>query len=412
MTLQTETGLPDNQLPTSVPPPLAGMDPAGHRAAAPSVLSILGQARTPLPLPQRIHIHNLVVHEIRRFLQVEGYVEIPVPELTPATGSCEVVDSMFSLDYFGGLAFPRQTGQLILEDVIAQGLDAVYCEGESMRRELKVDDRHLTEFKLIEIEKRDLDLDGLCQFQERLLKSVASLLHADDIGGDNVTRLDRMLHEEHPRLTYRQALVVLNRRGFSYSFGDDLDREAEASLNRYCGDLPLHVTHYPESLKFFNMKLDREDPEVVVCVDYILPFAGETFGGSVREPEYEILRRRLYGGTMFGHLLQRAREFAEQRHARLFKERIASAGSTRDQPGDRLLELEDLVADYQRGIHDSFENYLALFAEQQVERAGFGLGVARLLQYLTGTESIKDAVVFPMDRTRFGGLNQTGFVPQ
>ena len=164
---------------------------------------------------------------------------------------------MFSLHYFGGLAFPRQTGPLFLEDVVVQGLDAVYCEGESLCKEPKVDDRHLTEFKHIEIEKRDLSLTQLCDFQERLLKDVAGTLHADQIGGNNVTRLDRMLRQEHPRLTYREALAALNRRGFTVAFGDDLDQKAEASLIRYCGDLPVHVTHYPESLKFFNMKLDR-----------------------------------------------------------------------------------------------------------------------------------------------------------
>jgi len=363
--------------------------------AAPAELQLV--SRQPLPLPERIGVHNTVVHWIRDFLRTEGYVEIPVPELTPATGSCEVVDSMFTLDYFGGLAFPRQTGQLYLEEVVVQGIDAVYCEGESLRREMQLDRRHLTEFKLIEIEKRDLTLDQLCDFQEKLLKGVAAALHADQIGGDNVTRLDRILHRDHPRLTYQEAIAALGRRGFALAFGDDLERKHEASLNRYCGNLPVHVTHYPESLKFFNMKLDRSDPLLVECVDYILPFAGETFGGSVREPDFEILGRRLRQGTMYGHLMNRAREFA------LRKGLAAGLG---DDPA-----TEDLVLQYQQGIEDSFQGYLDLFKERTLERAGFGLGVARLLQYLQGLDSIKDAVPFPMDRTRFGGLNQAGLVP-
>jgi asparaginyl-tRNA synthetase len=305
---------------------------------------------------------------------------------------------MFSLDYFGSLAFPRQTGQLFLEDLVAQGWDAVYCEGESLRREHKVDSRHLTEFKLIEIEKRDLDLAGLCDLQEALVKDVAAQLHADQIGGRNVTRLDRMLALEHPRLTYREALRVLGRAGFSLSFGDDLDQAAEAALVRHGGDLPLHVTHYPESLKFFNMKIDRSDPEVVECVDYILPYAGETFGGSLREPDPGILRRRLVEGTMYGHLMNRAREFAQVRWA------VEGNGVGGDGAGgDAADGPEDLARRYQQRIADSFEHYVGLFADETVERAGFGLGVARLLQYFLGLESIKDACIFPLDRTSFGG---------
>jgi len=348
----------------------------------------------PPSLFARIEIHNRVVHRVRHFLQKNAYVEIPVPELTPATGSCEVVDSMFSMDYFGTLAFPRQTGQLYLEEVVARGIDAVYCEGESLRKERKVDARHLTEFKLIEIEKKDMSLEELCDFQEALLKDVVAALTANDIGEHNVERLATTVDSDHPRMTYREALAILNQRGFSISFGDDLGHSEEATLVDYAGDLPVHITHFPEELKFFNMKIERTDPTVVECVDYILPLSGETFGGSLREPDVDILRRRLHTGTMYGHLMNRAAEFARL-------QRLA------DPDGGGEQTLEELTIRYQRGIEAAFESYLTLFAEIPTERAGFGLGVARLLQFVMGVESIKDAVVFPMDRTRFGGLSQT-----
>lgn len=355
------------------------------RAAAPA----------PLSIARKIRIHNQVVERIRAFLREEGYEEVPVPHLTAATGSCEVVDSMFSLDYFGGLAFPRQTGQLYLEEVVAGGMTRVYCEGESLRKERKVDERHLTEFKLIETEQTDMSLDELCDFQEKLLKDVARHLHADLIGWHNAARMDRMARAEHPRVTYREAIAILNRRGFHLDFGEDLDREAEAALVRYCEDLPVQITRYPETIKFFNMRIDRNDPAVVECVDYVLPLAGETFGGSVREEDHEILEHRLHGGTMYKHLMNRAREFARLRAL--------------DQgPGESAAERqEDLAFAYQVGIERAFESYLDLFRGRTVRRSGFGLGVARLLQYVMGLESIKEAVAFPMDRTRFGGLGQT-----
>jgi asparaginyl-tRNA synthetase len=352
---------------------------------------------TSVDLLTRIDIHNRVVHRIRQFLQDEGYVEIPVPELTPATGSCEVVDSMFSLDYFGALAFPRQTGQLYLEEIVARGFDAVYCEGESLRKEWKVDERHLTEFKLIEIERRDMSLEELCDFEENLLKDVASVLTARDVGEMNAARIAHMIESEHPRITYREAIDVLGRRGFTLRFGDDLGREEEAALIAHAGGLPVHITHFPESLKFFNMKIDRSDPAVVECVDYILPFSGETCGGSLREPDVEILKRRLYTGSMYGHLMNRAAEFARIRC-------LASPDGT----GGLL--PEELATRYQREIEKSFESYLDLFANAPTERAGFGLGVARLLQCMMGLDSIKDTVVFPMDRTCFGRLSQTAMV--
>ena len=190
-------------------------------------------AEQPLPLKQKLQVHNTVVHRIRQVLQADGYDEIPVPELTAATGSCEVVDSMFSLDYFGALAFPRQTGQLYLEEMIDAGLDAVYCEGESLRKEWKVDQRHLTEFKLIEIERKNLSLDGLCDLQEAMVKDVgAHLLETATVGVDH-DRCERMLTAEHPRLSYREALVLLNKHGWSLDFGDDLMREWSVVIAPY-----------------------------------------------------------------------------------------------------------------------------------------------------------------------------------
>lgn len=373
--------------------PVAAPAPASE-VAAPPLDRTLAALRKPLSIEQRVRVHNAVVHRIRAFLKEQGYEEIPVPELTAATGSCEVVDSMFSLDYFGTIAFPRQTGQLYLEEVVAGGMPRVYCEGESLRKEWKIDERHLTEFKLIETEQCDMSLSELCDFQEQLLKDVAIHMHPDLLGWQNVARVDRVARAEHPRLTYREALAALNRRGFSLAFGDDLSCEAEAALIRYCDELPVQVTHYPESIKFFNMKLDRRDPQVVECVDYLLPYAGETFGGSVRECDYSILKRRLASGTMYRHLMTRAQEFARQRSLALPAE-------------DQAAVCEALTVRSREGITSAFESYLALFQYRVIERAGFGLGVARLLQFLLGIDSIKAAVVFPMDRSRFGGLGQS-----
>ena len=359
----------------------------------------------PLPLNRRLQVHNRVVQRIRAFLQEGDFVEVPVPTLTAAALSGEATDSLFCCEYFDRLAFPRISGQLRLEKMLAgspdgpgdpggpgsplgqdgpDGLEAVYCEGESLRREWKVDERHLTEFKLIEVARRGMSLDELMTFQEALVKDVARHLSADLLGGCHVTRLDRMINKEHPRLTYREALAALNRRGWSMPFGEDLHRDAEATLSRYCGNLPVHVSRWPAELELFNAKLDRDDPAVVESVDYILPYAGETISGAVREDDVALMRQRLEESVGYRHLMSRAARFAQ------------------DQSG---AEGEELSARYQSGIESAFGDYLRHFAKRPIERAGCSLGVARLLQYIMGLESIKDAVIFPLDRTSLSDLS-------
>ncbi len=220
----------------------------------------IGMARpaAPHPIHRRIEVHDHVVHRIRRLLQRAGYAEVSIPP-----------DG----------ALPHSAGRLRLEEAIADGSDAVYGEGGATD-------------KWMETVKRDMTLSELCTFQERLLKEVAVSLSADQIGGGNVTRLDRMLRCEHPRMTYRDAMAILSRRGFDLEFGADLDAEAEGALIYHCGNLPIHITHSPVPIAPHGAKIDRSDSQVVEGVDYVLPFSGRTFGGWLRETDADLLHRR------------------------------------------------------------------------------------------------------------------------
>src|SRR5678815_3897424 len=95
------------------------------------------------------------LQSVRYVLQQHGFVEVFTPEITSATGACENTSTLFGLDYFGKTAFLRQTSQLDLEYlVVRDDIPRVYTIGKSFRAEPRVDDRHLTEFTLIEIEAR------------------------------------------------------------------------------------------------------------------------------------------------------------------------------------------------------------------------------------------------------------------
>jgi hypothetical protein len=282
----------------------------------------------PLPPLHRLRVHDRVVQRIRHFLAIEGFVEIPgtVPALS------------------------EQTGPFFLEALVARGMDAVYREAKSRHGSGEGEGHDPAE--RIEIEKRNLDLDALCDLQERLLKDVALHLSAEEIGGTHVTRLDWMARWEHPRVTYGEAVAILRRHGFALELGDDLEHEAQAALVRYCGNLPVHVTHFPVSTKPFHTKLDRRDPTRVESADYWLPHAGRTFGGLVKESEVAHLRQRLP----------------------------------------------------QQGLEPVIAKYLALLSDAPVPRGGFVLEVARLLQFVMGVGSIEEAVVLPADGAGCGGV--------
>ncbi len=226
------------------PPSAAGRDEAAvySRSTRP------WPARQPLSPIQRKRVHTAVAERVRAVMGAHGYVKLP------ASGALD------------------------------PGVERAYHEREQPRAGCVTDGPSAAGGVRIEATQRGLSLGGLCDLLERLLKDMAGGLHADLIGGANATRADRMVNTVHPRLTYREALAALNRRGFQLRFGAELQPGAAAALLHHCGNLPIMITHHPASERWFHGKLDAADPHVVACVDYILPFAGSTFSGALHKP--------------------------------------------------------------------------------------------------------------------------------
>lgn len=132
------------------------------------------------------------------------------------------------------------------------------------------------------LEKPGLPLEALSDLAEQLLKEVALSLHADLIGGENVTRLDRVVCCDHPRLTYREALAILSRRGHNLCFGDELGEGAAATLVFHCGHRPVQIVRASPGWADAGWRADPRDPAQVESLHYALPYAGIAARGGVR----------------------------------------------------------------------------------------------------------------------------------
>jgi len=170
-----------------------------------------------------------------------------------------------------------------LEGMLARGFKAVWCESEIMPRGGRSEAKNQRGFKLIEASQQGLSLEKLSDICEDLLKSVATQMSAELLGGQHVTRLDRMVNTKHERLTYRRALDILRAKGHEISFGQILDAPALAALTRHVGNVPFMLTHLPESLKLPGAVPTPGQPAVCESCQYILPYAGLTIDGSLRD---------------------------------------------------------------------------------------------------------------------------------
>ena len=334
---------------------------------------------------QELLFKGALLKWIREWFEQEGIPECRYNQFSFA-GSCENAPTTFWIDKMEENFMLPQTRQIMAEvDLIMHGLDAVYMMQTSYRDEPRAGDgRHVNQFLLTEMEHKNMSQDELINHEIRMLDFMITKAleyfkeHPEITTKQNIERLDYALKQDIPIVTYTDMIDKLNEKGVSINWGDDFSSVAEEFI---CGmfakmPLPVVVKNYPEKLKYFNMYVKRDseptDKVVVECADLLLPFAGETWGSSRRENEYERIKKRFYEGTMYKQLKERLME----------KVGYIEGGEFMDKDA-REKKAEEI-------IHKAFNPYFELFKGKIHDRAGYGLGTSRLCQFLLGMNTVPD----------------------
>ena len=216
-----------------------------------------------------LRVRDEVEKGIHDFFYDRGFVRIDSPILSGAIG--ESAGTLFETDYFGEKAYLAQTGQLYIE-AAAAAFRKVYCFGPTFRAEKSKTRRHLMEFWMVEPEVAFLEFDGLCDLSEefivylvsRVLERCQPELKALE---RDVSKLEA-IKPPFPRITYTQAVEILNREGNGIQWGDDFGGDEETILASQF-DRPVMITKFPASFKAFYMQPDPENPEVVLGLDRV-----------------------------------------------------------------------------------------------------------------------------------------------
>lgn len=322
---------------------------------------------------EQIFYNGFVLEEIRNFFKEKEIPEVRYNQFSFA-GSCENAPTTYWLDKNKEFLMLPQTRQIMAEeDLINNGVEAVYMMQTSYRDEPRAGDgRHCNQFLLCEMEHLNLSQTKLIDFEEEMIrhmikKSIKFFSENKLSNKKNIARLKYLLEIEYPRLSYTEVIKMLNENEVSINWGNDFRSTEEQFICGMFDDIPVPVAvfDYPEKLKYFNMyekrgKTENTTKSVVECCDFLLPFAGETFGSSRREVDSNRIRSRFYNGTMY------------------------------EQLKSRLILRDDVETDKDAEtiISNAFDPYFRLFDNKSHERAGFGMGVGRLAQFLMGSTTI------------------------
>lgn len=317
-----------------------------------------------------------VIKSMRNWLEKAGFFEIYPPKIVRASGACENIDTLFEVGVDGNLcwfksekphrAYLSQTAQLYLEAFVPY-LEKVYSLGPSFRAEPGNDDRHLTEFAMLEIEFAG-NFKQLLRYIEKIIyKVIKDILKLTKkkkgelvLNKEDIERLKKV-KPHFPKITYEKAIKILGK-----EFGQDISSKEEQKLVRKFDNQPLFITHFPNPLydhgkeieveKFFNMSPDPENPKYVLSADLILPLGGEAVGAAQRVHKFDELKWRLENSRMFKRLVKKG------------------------------------------GGWEDFEWYLERTKEKSVPHSGCGFGISRILKFIIGEKDIKKVVVFPSNQ--------------
>lgn len=319
-------------------------------------------------------VRSVLVYAIHKFLCDRGFVNVTTPCIT--TSDCEGAGETFrittlpledlpvtdkgevdySKDFFGKETFMTVSGQLNVEP-FALALRNVYTFGPSFRAENSNTPRHVAEFWQVEPEMAFCDLDGLLKIIEEMSKYIigyvldnckAELEFFDKfVEKGLIEKLEKTVNCEFARVTHKEAIEILKNSGIQFEIPVTDDCSIQTEYEKYLAETyfgrPVFVTDYPKGHKAFYMKVN-DDNETVAAADLLFPGLGEIVGSSEREARYDVL-------------LQRINELG--------------------------LKPEE------------YQWYLDLRRFGTCTHSGFGMGVERMLRFITGMENIRDVIAYP-----------------
>ncbi|MBI4527793.1 MAG: asparagine--tRNA ligase [Deltaproteobacteria bacterium] len=319
-------------------------------------------------------VRNALTHAIHRFFQERNFVYVQTPIITAS--DCEGAGELFSVtslklgdlprrsdgeidwqqDFFGRPTYLTVSGQLEAE-IFALSFGRVYTFGPTFRAENSNTPRHLAEFWMVEPEMAFFDLADNMRLAEEFLRfTIRHVLEncREDLEFFNryietsvLSTLEHVVESTFGHLTYTEAIQALQdaRRTWQFppEWGQDLQTEHERFLSEELFKKPVIVTDYPKVIKPFYMRVNDDD-RTVRAMDVLVPRVGEIVGGSQREERYDVL-------------VQRIREAGLDERAYWW--------------------------------------YLDLRRFGSVPHSGFGLGLERMMMYLTGLKNIRDVIPFP-----------------
>ncbi len=313
-----------------------------------------------------------IVSEMRRFIDAQGFYEVETPTLLHVAGGAAARPFLTHANALDQTMQLRIATELNLKRLIVGGIDRVYEIGRIFRNE-GIDTTHNPEFTMLELYAAYWNVHDMLEFNEALLARLAETVSGGDTNvrfGDDVIAFRRPF----ARVAYFDAIEQYSRGALTRE--RLLDPKGAASALQDLG-LPPSPAHGHALDKIFDRVVQENLVQPTFVTDYpavISPLAKRKANDRELVDRYELFCAGM---------------------------EISNAFTELNDPDDQRARFEAQAAQRAAGDQEIPEpdwDFVRALEYGMPPTAGIGIGVDRLAMLLTGNVSVRDVILFPLQR--------------
>jgi lysyl-tRNA synthetase, class II len=324
-----------------------------------------------------------LIQSMRNFLNDRGFVEVETPMMQPIAGGAVAKPFVTHHNTLNMDLYLRIAPELYLKRLTVGGFDRVYEINRNFRNE-GISTRHNPEFTMLEFYQAYTDYRGVMDLTQQLIIGAAK-----DVVGEMKTPWGNLeidwSESNWRRITMREAIIEYwpERAGNKPAMADFASQESVAALVRRFNAVHSHMAYDPSALSgktIANLfEAVAQDHLVQPTIIYEFPTAVSPLSKQKpNEPDWTE-RWEIYVGQM----------------------EVANGFSELNDPEDQRRRFEAQLQARARGdeeAHDMDEDYVRALSYGMPPTGGVGVGIDRLAMLLTGSQSIRDVILFPLQR--------------
>lgn len=310
---------------------------------------------------------NKVFNAFREFFNSRGYIEVETPILQPIPGGAAARPFTTHHNALDTTLYLRIANELYLKRLIVGGFEGVYEFSKNFRNE-GMDRTHNPEFTAMEIYVAYKDYHWMMEFTEHLLEHTALAVNGSTIAqfGDHTVDFKA----PYKRVTMRQSILDFT--------GFDIQNKTEEELRSWCVANGVEVDYTMGKGKL---------------IDSIF---GEKCEGNYIQPTFITDYPKEMSPLCKQH--REDPELTERFELMICGKEVANAYSELNDPIDQRERFEDQLKLSEKGDDEAMyidQDFLRALEYGMPPTSGLGIGIDRLVMYLTNNQSIQEVLFFP-----------------